>query len=197
MPLGLPKIPYKFPGDPSAQWVDIYNRLYRERILFICQPINDELSNQLIGIMVYLNGENRSKDIFVYINSTGGSVTCGIGVYDIMNYIQPKIITTCVGIASSMASFILAGGEPDNRLAFRNSRIMIHQPEGGSDGQATQILSESYEILRIRKNVAQIYSKKTGQNLNRISKDMDRDEYMSAEEAKNYGLIDYIRQYQK
>ena len=192
MPIGIPKIPFKLPGDSVAEWVDIYNRLYRERILFLCQQIDDDLSNQLIGIMLYLNGEKRSKDIYLYINSPGGSVTCGIGIYDIMNYIQPEITTICVGTAASMASFVLTGGTKGKRLAFPNSRIMIHQPEGGSQGQATQILWESEEVLRIRRQVGQIYAERTGQTLVRISKDMDRDQFMSARVAKNYGLIDNL-----
>lgn len=192
MPIGIPKIPFKLPGDSVAEWVDIYNRLYRERILFLCQQIDDDLSNQLIGIMLYLNGEKRSKDIYLYINSPGGSVTCGIGIYDIMNYIQPEITTICVGTAASMASFVLTGGTKGRRLAFPHSRIMIHQPEGGSQGQATQILWESEEVLRIRRQVGQIYAERTGQTLVRISKDMDRDQFMSARVAKNYGLIDNL-----
>nr|YP_009519014.1 Clp protease proteolytic subunit [Boodleopsis sp. H.0758]AYC64930.1 Clp protease proteolytic subunit [Boodleopsis sp. H.0758] len=192
MPIGIPKIPFKLPGDSVAEWVDIYNRLYRERILFLCQQIDDDLSNQLIGIMLYLNGEKRSKDIYLYINSPGGSVTCGIGIYDIMNYIQPEITTICVGTAASMASFVLTGGTKGKRLAFPHSRIMIHQPEGGSQGQATQILWESEEVLRIRRQVGQIYAERTGQTLVRISKDMDRDQFMSARVAKNYGLIDNL-----
>lgn len=192
MPIGIPKIPFKLPGDSVVEWVDIYNRLYRERILFLCQQIDDDLSNQLIGIMLYLNGEKRSKDIYLYINSPGGSVTCGIGIYDIMNYIQPEITTICVGTAASMASFVLTGGTKGKRLAFPHSRIMIHQPEGGSQGQATQILWESEEVLRIRRQVGQIYAERTGQTLVRISKDMDRDQFMSARVAKNYGLIDNL-----
>lgn len=190
MPLGVPKIPFTLPGSAGAQWVDIYNRLYRERFLFLCQPLDDELANQLIGIMVYLNAEDKSKGIYIYINSPGGSVTCGVGVYDIMNYIQPEVTTICVGTAASMASFILAGGV--ERLAFPHSRIMIHQPEGGSDGQATSVIWESDEVRRIRRNVAKIYAEKTGQPLNRIYADMDRDEYMSATAAAAYGLVDHV-----
>jgi len=192
MPIGVPKIPFKLPGDPTPEWVDLYNRLYRERLLFLCQELDDELANQLISIMLYLNGEEKSKSIYVYINSPGGSVTCGMGIYDIMNYIQPEVITTCIGIAASMASFILAGGARGKRLAFAHSRMMIHQPEGGSQGQATQVLWESEEIRRIRRQVGRIYAQKTGQPLSRISIDMDRDQFMSARSAKNYGLVDHL-----
>ena len=192
MPIGVPKVPYRMPGDESAQWVDLYNRLYRERILFLCQDLDDELANQLIGIMLYLNSENKSKEICIYINSPGGSVTCGVGVYDAMNYIQSKITTICVGTAASMASFVLAGGTKGSRVALPHSRIMIHQPEGGSQGQATVVLSESEEVLRIRDEVAQIYADRTGQTLSRISRDMNRDQFLSAREAKAYGLVDQI-----
>lgn len=192
MPIGVPKVPYRMPGDDSSQWVDLYNRLYRERILFLCQDLDDELANQLIGIMLYLNSENRSKNICIYINSPGGSVTCGVGVYDAMNYIQSNITTICVGTAASMASFVLAGGTKGSRLALPHSRIMIHQPEGGSQGQATVVLSESEEVLRIRDEVAQIYADRTGQTLQRVARDMNRDQFLSAREAKDYGLVDQI-----
>lgn len=192
MPIGVPKVPFRLPGEPDAQWVDLYNRLYRERVLFLCQDLNDELANQLIGIMLYLNAEESSKDLYIYINSPGGSVTCGIGVYDILNYIEVEVITLCVGTAASMASFILTGGSRGKRIAFPHSRIMIHQPEGGSQGQASEIISESEEVVRIRRQVGKIYSSRTGQSLARISKDMDRDQFMSAREAKEYGLVDHL-----
>lgn len=192
MPIGVPKVPFRLPGEPDAQWVDLYNRLYRERVLFLCQDLNDELANQLIGIMLYLNAEESSKDVYIYINSPGGSVTCGIAVYDILNYIQLDVITLCVGTAASMASFILTGGSRGKRIAFPHSRIMIHQPEGGSQGQASEVVSESEEVVRIRRQVGKIYSSRTGQSLSRISKDMDRDQFMSAREAKEYGLVDHL-----
>lgn len=192
MPIGVPKVPFRLPGEPAAQWVDLYNRLYRERVLFLCQDLDDELSNQLIGIMLYLNAEEEAKDFYIYINSPGGSVTCGIAVYDIVNYIDSDVTTLCVGTAASMASFILAGGTRGKRIAFPHSRIMIHQPEGGSQGQASEVLSESEEVIRIRHQVGKIYADRTGQNLNRISRDMDRDQFMSAREAKDYGLIDHL-----
>lgn len=192
MPIGVPKIPFRLPGEISTEWVDLYNRLYRERVLFLCQHLDDELANQLIAIMLYLNSEEQSKSIYVYINSPGGSVTCGIGLYDIMNYVRPEIITICVGTAASMASFILAGGASGKRLAFPHARMMIHQPEGGSRGQAAQVIWESEEVRRIRRQVGQIYAKRTGQLLSRISNDMDRDQFMSAHEAKNYGLVDHL-----
>nr|BBD21553.1 ATP-dependent Clp protease proteolytic subunit [Rhipidosiphon lewmanomontiae] len=197
MPIGIPKIPFKLPGEPSADWVDIYNRLYRERILFLCQLLDDELTNQLISILLYLNGEKRSEGISIYINSPGGSVVCGIGIYDTMNYIQPDITTVCIGIAASMASFILTGGTQNKRLSFPHARMMIHQPEGGSQGQAAQVLWESEEVRRIRQKIGKIYAEHTGQPLSRISKDMDRDQFMSASEAKDYGLVDHLADLKK
>lgn len=192
MPIGVPKVPFRLPGEPSAQWVDLYNRLYRERVLFLCQDLDDELANQLIGIMLYLNAEEKLKDLYIYINSPGGSVTCGIAVYDIMNYINSDVTTLCVGTAASMASFILAGGTRGKRIAFPHSRIMIHQPEGGSQGQASEVLSESEEVIRIRRQVGRIYADRTVQSLSQISRDMDRDQFMSAHEAKEYGLVDHL-----
>ena len=192
MPIGVPKVPFRLPGEPAAQWVDLYNRLYRERVLFLCQDLDDELANQLIGIMLYLNAEENLKDLYIYINSPGGSVTCGIAVYDIVNYINSDVITLCVGTAASMASFILTGGTRGKRIAFPHSRIMIHQPEGGSQGQASEVLSESEEVIRIRRQVGQIYADRTGQSLSQISRDMDRDQFMSAREAKEYGLVDHL-----
>jgi ATP-dependent Clp protease protease subunit len=192
MPIGVPKVPYRLPGEPSAQWVDLYNRLYRERVLFLCQELEDELANQLIGIMLYLNAEEESKGLFLYINSPGGSVTCGIAVYDAMHYVQADVTTICVGTAASMASFILTGGDRGRRIALPHARLMIHQPEGGSQGQASEIVSESTEVLRIRRQVGRIYAERTGQPLSRISRDMDRDQFMSAREGKEYGLVDQV-----
>lgn len=192
MPIGVPKVPFRLPGEPSAQWVDLYNRLYRDRVLFLCQELNDELANQLIGIMVFLSAEDKSKELYIYINSPGGSVTCGIAVYDGMNYAKADVTTICVGTAASMASFVLAGGEKGKRIALPHSRIMIHQPEGGNQGQASEVLSESEEVIRIRREVAKIYAQRTKQSLSKISRDMDRDQFMSAREAKEYGIVDQV-----
>ena len=192
MPIGVPKVPFRLPGEPTAQWVDLYNRLYRERVLFLCQELDDELANQLIGIMLYLNAEEQGKGIYIYINSPGGSVTCGIAVYDTMNYVKCGVSTICVGTAASIASFILAGGDRGKRLALLHSRIMIHQPEGGSQGQASEVLAESEEVVRIRRQIGQIYAERTGQPLSKISRDLDRDQFLSAKEAKDYGLVDQV-----
>ena len=160
--------------------------------MFLCQNLDDELANQLIGIMLYVSAEESSKEIFIYINSAGGSVLCGIGVYDAMNYVKADVTTICVGTAASMASCVLAGGSRGKRIALPHSRIMIHQPEGGSEGQASEVISESEEVIRIRRQVGKIYAERTGQPLNRISRDMDRDQFMSAREAKEYGLVDQV-----
>lgn len=192
MPIGVPKVPFRLPGEPSAQWVDLFNRLYRERLLFLCQDLDDEVSNQLIGIMLYLNAEEKFKDIYIFINSLGGSVTCGIAVYDVMNFVEADVSTICVGTAASMASFVLAGGQRGKRVALPHARIMIHQPEGGGQGQASEVLSESEEVMRLRRQVGRIYAERTNQSLNRISRDMDRDQFMSAREAKDYGLVDQV-----
>lgn len=192
MPIGVPKVEYRLPGEAEADWIDLYNCLYRERMLFLCQDLDDEVANQLISLMLYLNAEDPSQPFFMYINSLGGSVTCGIGVYDIMRYLHSGITTICMGTASSMASFVLAGGTYGRRLSLPNGRIMIHQPEGGGEGQASEILSESSEVNRIRKQIGIIYATRTQQSIERIARDMDRDQFMSADEARSYGLIDFV-----
>jgi len=197
MPVGVPYVEYQLPGNPEPEYINMYNALYRERMLFLCQEIEDTISNELIGLMLYLNAEDPSRALFLYINSPGGSVTCGIGIYDIMRYLNSGITTICMGTAASMASFILAGGTYGRRIALPNSRIMIHQPEGGSDGQATEILSESSEVARIRRQVGLIYANRTQQSIEKIAQDLDRDQFMSAQEAKEYGLIDFVARSQK
>ena len=192
MPIGVPKVPFRMPGESTAQWVDLFNRLSRDRVLFLCSELKDDLANQLIGIMLFLNAEEEKKGLYLYINSPGGSLTCGIAVYDSMNFIEAEVTTICVGTAASVASFVLAGGNLGKRIAFPNSRIMIHQPEGGSQGQASEIVFEASEVARIRQEVAKAYSERTGQSLSQIIRDMDRDQYMSAREAKDYGLVDQV-----
>ncbi|GAB4302176.1 MAG: ATP-dependent Clp protease proteolytic subunit [Oscillatoriaceae cyanobacterium] len=192
MPIGVPKVPYRLPGESYTQWIDIYNRLYRERIIFIPREIDDELANQVIAVMLYLDSEDSSKDIILYINSPGGYVTSGMAIYDTMQHIKSEVVTICVGLAASMGSFLLTAGSKGKRLALPHSRIMIHQPSGGTRGQATDIEIEAKEILRIRRQLNQIYADRTGQTLEKIEKDMDRDFFMSAYEAKEYGLIDRV-----
>ncbi|MFO8040238.1 MAG: ATP-dependent Clp protease proteolytic subunit [Sodalinema sp.] len=192
MPIGVPKVPYQMPGDTYTQWIDIYNRLYRERIIFIGRDIDDELANQVIAVMLYLASEDPDKDIMVYINSPGGVVSSGMAIYDTMQHIKADVVTICVGLAASMGSFLLAAGTPGKRLALPHSRIMIHQPSGGTRGQASDIQIEAKEILRIRHQLNGIYAANTGQSIEKIEKDMDRDFFLSAEQAKDYGLIDRV-----
>jgi ATP-dependent Clp protease protease subunit len=192
MPIGVPKVPYRMPGEQFTQWIDIYNRLYRERIIFLGRDIDDEIANQIIAVMLYLDSEDPGKDIYLYINSPGGMVTSGLAIYDTMQHIKSDVVTICVGLAASMGSFLLAAGTKGKRLALPHSRIMIHQPSGGTRGQATDIEIEAREILRIRRQLNQIYAQNTGQPLEKIEKDMDRDFFMSAQEAKEYGLIDKV-----
>ena len=192
MPIGVPKVPYRLPGEQYTQWIDIYNRLYRERIIFLGKDVDDELANQIIAVMLYLDSEDPGKDIYLYINSPGGMVTSGMAIFDTMQHIKSDVVTICVGLAASMGSFLLTAGTKGKRLALPHSRIMIHQPSGGTRGQATDIEIEAREILRIRRQLNQIYADKTGQSLAKIEKDMDRDFFMSAQEAKEYGLIDRV-----
>lgn len=192
MPIGVPKVPYRMPGEQYTQWIDIYNRLYRERIIFLGKEVDDELANQIIAVMLYLDSDDPGKDIFLYINSPGGSVTAGLGIYDTMQHIKSDVVTICVGLAASMGSFLLAAGTEGKRLALPHSRIMIHQPSGGARGQATDIEIEAREILRMRRQLNQMYADRTGQPVEKIEKDVDRDFFMSAEEAKEYGLIDRV-----
>ncbi|HBK63350.1 MAG TPA: ATP-dependent Clp protease proteolytic subunit [Cyanobacteria bacterium UBA11149] len=192
MPIGVPKVPYQLPGSAYTDWIDIYNRLYRERIIFLGKDVDDEIANQIIAVMLYLDSEDNNKDIYLYINSPGGSVSSGMAIYDTMQHIKSDVVTICVGLAASMGSFLLAAGKKGKRMALPHSRIMIHQPSGGTRGQATDIEIEAKEILRIRHQLNSIYAKNTGQPLAKIEKDMDRDFFMSAEEAKEYGLIDRV-----
>ncbi|AFZ44163.1 ATP-dependent Clp protease proteolytic subunit ClpP [Halothece sp. PCC 7418] len=194
MPIGVPRVPYQMPGQPYSDWVNIYDRLYRERIIFLGRGINDSLANQVIAVMLYLDSEDPSKPIYLYINSPGGSVSAGMAIYDTMQHIKSEVVTICVGIAASMGAFLLSAGTKGKRLALPHSRIMIHQPMGGTQGrrQATDIEIEAREILRIREQLDKIMAENTGQTIERIKKDTDRDYFMSAEEAKEYGIIDRV-----
>ena len=192
MPIGVPQVPYRLPGSQYEQWISIYNRLYQERIIFLGRDIDDELANTVIAVMLYLDSEDPGKDIYLYINSPGGVVTSGMAIYDTMQHIKSDVVTICVGLAASMGSFLLGAGTKGKRLALPHSRIMIHQPSGGTRGQATDIEIEAREILRIRQQLNEIYANNTGQTLEKIEKDMDRDFFMSAEEAKEYGIIDRV-----
>ena len=192
MPIGYPSVPYKLPGEQYTQWVNIYTRLARDRIIFLGEEVNDQIANEIIAIMLYLDSEDPGKDIFLYVNSPGGVVTSGLAIYDTMQHIKSDVVTICLGLAASMGSFLLAGGTKGKRLALPHSRIMIHQPSGGTRGQATDIQIEAQEILRIRHQLNGIYASNTGQSIEKIEKDMDRDFFMSAEEAREYGLSDKV-----
>jgi len=192
MPIGVPKVAYRVPGGMGAEWVDIYNRLYRERIIFLGSEIDDELANQIIGVMLYLDEEDSSKPIYLYINSPGGSVISGLAIFDAMQLIKSEVITINLGLAASMGSFILAAGSKGKRLALPSSRIMIHQPMGGAQGQAQDIKVEAAQIMRIRDNLVKMYSMFTGQTTEVITAALDRDNFLSAQEALEFGLIDRI-----
>lgn len=171
---------------------DIYSRLLKDRIVFIGTPIDDMIANVVIAQLLFLEAEDPEKDVFLYINSPGGQVTAGLAIYDTLQYIKPDINTTCVGLAASMAAVLLASGAPGKRAALKNSRILIHQPWGGYQGQASDIEIHAKEILKTKELLNQILSKHTGQTLDKIYKDTDRDYYMSADEAKVYGLVDEV-----
>lgn len=192
MPIGIPKVPYRLPGGSYEQWIDLEDRLFRERIIFLTEEVDDVIANAIVAYMLYLDSDDQGKPIYLYINSPGGSVTAGMAIYDTMQYIKSEVVTICVGLAASMGSFLLAAGTKGKRLALPHSRIMIHQPSGGTRGQATDIDIEAKEILRIRRQLNDIYVKMTGQSIEKIEKDMDRDFFMSAEQAREYGLIDKV-----
>jgi|MGYP002850531424 ATP-dependent Clp protease protease subunit len=176
----------------SERAFDIYSRLLKERIIFLGTPVEDTMASLVIAQLLFLEAEDSEKDIYLYINSPGGIITSGMGIYDTMQYIKPDVATICLGQAASMGAFLLAGGAKGKRSALPNSRIMIHQPMGGAEGQATDIKIQAEEIVRIKKQLNTILSKNTGQTIKKIEADTDRDNYLSASEAKSYGLIDTI-----
>jgi ATP-dependent Clp protease protease subunit len=171
---------------------DIYSRLLKDRIIFLGAPIDDVFANLIIAQLLFLEAEDPEKDINLYVNSPGGSVTAGLGIYDTMQYVKPPINTICLGQAASMGAFLLTAGTKGKRFALPNARVMIHQPMGGFQGQATDIDIHAREILKIRERLNEIMAKHTGQPLEKISQDTERDYFMSAEEAKRYGLIDEV-----
>lgn len=171
---------------------DIYSRLLKERIIFLVGPVNDNMASLICAQLLFLESENPDKEIFMYINSPGGVVTSGLSIYDTMQYIRPKVSTLCFGQAASMGSLLLTAGEPGLRYSLPNSRIMIHQPSGGFQGQATDIEIHAKEILSLKARLNQIYVKHTGQKLSVVEKNMERDNFMTAEMAKEFGLIDTI-----
>ena len=192
MPIGVPSVPYRLPGSTYEQWISIYERLFRERIIFLSEEVDDGIANAIVAYMLYLDSEDSSKPIYLYINSPGGSVTAGMAIFDTMQHIKSEVITICVGLAASMGAFLLCAGEKGKRLALPHARIMIHQPLGGSRGQASDIEIEAREILRIRGVLDSILAERTGKDLETIQKDTDRDYFMSAQEALEYGLVDQV-----
>lgn len=171
---------------------DIYSRLLKDRIIFLSSAIDDDVANLVIAQLLFLAADDPEKDIHLYLNSPGGSVTAGMGIYDTMQYIKPDVSTICVGMAASMGSLLLTAGAPGKRYALTNSEVMIHQPLGGVQGQASDIWIHTDWILKTKQKLNQIYVDRTGQPLEKIERDTDRDNFMSAEEAKEYGLIDQV-----
>jgi ATP-dependent Clp protease protease subunit len=171
---------------------DIYSRLLRERVIFLVGVVNDQTANLVVAQLLFLESENPDKDISLYINSPGGSVSAGLSIFDTMNFIKPDVSTLCMGMAASMGAFLLAAGAKGKRNALPNSRIMIHQPSGGAQGQATDIEIQAREILKLRESLNSILAERTGQSLDKIKADSERDYFMSAAEAQTYGLVDKV-----
>lgn len=171
---------------------DIYSRLLRDRIIFLGQPVDDDIANLVIAQLLFLEAEDPEKDVSVYINSPGGSVTAGLAIYDTIQYVRPDVSTICMGQAASMGAFLLAAGTQGKRFGLPNSRILIHQPMGGFQGQATEIDIQAREILKLRDRMNELLAHHTGQDKEKIARDTERDYYMSGEEAKEYGLIDQV-----
>jgi len=192
MPIGTPSVPYRLPGSQYERWVDIYTRLGVERILFLGQEVNDGIANSLVAQMLYLDSDDNSKPIYLYINSPGGSVTAGLAIYDTIKYVKSDVVTICVGLAASMGAFLLAAGTKGKRVALPHSRIMIHQPLGGARGQASDIRIQADEILFLKERLNTELSERTGKDYETIKEDTDRDFYMSPKEAVDYGLIDLV-----
>jgi ATP-dependent Clp protease, protease subunit len=193
MPIGIPKVPYRMPGSSYEQWINIYDRLFRERIIFMAEEVDDAMANAIVAYMLYLDSDDQTKPIYLYINSPGGSVTAGMAIYDTMQHIKSEVVTICVGFAASMGAFLLTAGSKGKRLALPHSRIMIHQPSGGMGrSQATDIDIEAKQILRVRRELNELMARHTGRTIEQIERDTDRDYYMSAQEAMEYGLIDRV-----
>nr|YP_010878850.1 clp protease proteolytic subunit [Populus mainlingensis]QLI52277.1 clp protease proteolytic subunit [Populus pruinosa]QNO33471.1 clp protease proteolytic subunit [Populus euphratica]QPB69578.1 clp protease proteolytic subunit [Populus euphratica]WHE41173.1 clp protease proteolytic subunit [Populus mainlingensis] len=192
MPIGVPKVPFRNPGEDSSNWIDVY-RLYRERLLFLGQDIDSEISNQLIGLMVYLSTESEIKDLYLFINSPGGWVIPGIAIYDTMQFVRPDVQTVCMGLAASMGSFILVGGKITKRLAFPHAWVMIHQPFAAFyEAQIGEFVLEAEELLKLREILTRVYAQRTGKPLWVVSEDMERDVFMSAAEAQVHGIVDLV-----
>jgi len=192
-PTGLGYIPMVIEQSGRGERsFDIYSRLLKERVIFLVGPVNDQSANLVVAQLLFLESENPDKDIAFYINSPGGSVYAGMAIFDTMNFIKPEVSTLCTGLAASMGAFLLAAGQKGKRFSLPNSRIMIHQPSGGAQGQATDIQIQAREILDLRERLNGILAKNTGQTIDRIGVDTERDNFMSADDAVSYGLIDKV-----
>jgi ATP-dependent Clp protease protease subunit len=189
----MPLVPVVIEQDSRGERsFDIYSRLLRERVIFLGQPVDDQVANLVVAQLLHLESEDPEKDVSIYINSPGGSMYAGLAIYDTMQFIKPDVQTTCVGIAMSMGSLLLAGGAEGKRAALPNSRILIHQPSGAFEGTSSDIEIHAREVLSLRQRVDEIYSKHTGQPIERVSEDMERDRFFTAEEAVDYGLVDRV-----
>lgn len=189
----MPLVPYVIEQTGRGERsYDIYSRLLKERIIFLGEQINDVTASLIVAQLLFLEAEDPDKDIQIYINSPGGSITSGFAIYDTIQYIKPDVSTICIGMAASMGAFLLAAGKKGKRFALPNAEIMIHQPSGGSQGQATDIEIQARRILKMRADLNRIFAENTGQSIERIEKDTERDHFMTSEEAKLYGLIDEV-----
>ncbi|MBV1758458.1 MAG: ATP-dependent Clp endopeptidase proteolytic subunit ClpP [Dethiosulfatibacter sp.] len=189
----MPLVPYVIEQTGRGERsYDIYSRLLKERIIFLGEQVNDVTASLIVAQLLFLEAEDPDKDIQIYINSPGGSITSGFAIYDTMQYIKPDVSTICIGMAASMGAFLLAAGKKGKRFALPNAEIMIHQPSGGSQGQATDIEIQARRILKMRADLNRIFAENTGQSIEKIEKDTERDHFMTSEEAKLYGLIDEV-----
>ena len=186
-------IPYVIEQNQRGEHVfDIYSRLLRDRVIFLGTEIHDDVANVIVAQLLFLEADDPDKEISLYINSPGGSVTAGLAIYDTMQFVRPEVATTCVGQASSMGAWLLAAGSPGKRVALSNSRVLIHQPMGGAQGQATDVNIQAREILKLRQRLNEILSRHTGREVDAIARDTERDYYMSAEESMDYGVVDRV-----
>nr|YP_009356128.1 ATP-dependent protease subunit [Solms-laubachia eurycarpa]AQV10207.1 ATP-dependent protease subunit [Solms-laubachia eurycarpa]QNR92374.1 ATP-dependent protease subunit [Solms-laubachia eurycarpa] len=193
MPIGVPKVPFRSPVERDTSWVDIYNRLYRERLFFLGQEVDTEISNQLISLMIYLSIEKDTKDLYLFINSPGGWVISGMAIYDTMQFVRPDVQTICMGLAASIASLILVGGAITKRIAFPHARVMIHQPASSFyEAQTGEFILEAEELLKLRETITRVYVQRTGKPIWVVSEDMERDAFMSATEAQAHGIVDLV-----
>nr|YP_009568946.1 clp protease proteolytic subunit [Physena sessiliflora]YP_009569475.1 clp protease proteolytic subunit [Physena madagascariensis]QBC68869.1 clp protease proteolytic subunit [Physena madagascariensis]QBC68945.1 clp protease proteolytic subunit [Physena sessiliflora] len=193
MPVGVPKVPFRIPGEEDASWVDLYNRVYRGRSLFLGSALEAEISNNIIGLMIYLGIEDPTQEMYLFINSPGGSVIYGVGIFDTIQLVKPQVTTIGMGIAASMAALILLGGEMTKRIAFPHVRVMIHQPASAYfNGKSEDCIFDSEELLKIRHNVVEIFARRTGKPYEVVSEDIERDVFMSATEAAAYGIVDFV-----